>query len=80
MTTQDPRPVFKRILLKLSGEALMGNDDSGIDTNILARVAREVRELRQWGVEVGIVIGGGNLFRGAGLAKAGMDRDRKSVV
>ena len=75
MSTQDySRPVFKRILLKLSGEALMGDDDSGIDTEILARIAGEVRELRQQGIEVGMVIGGGNLFRGAGLAKAGMDR------
>lgn len=68
------RPVFKRILLKLSGEALMGEDDYGIDTEVIARMAGEVRELRQLGVEVGMVIGGGNLFRGAGLASAGMDR------
>jgi uridylate kinase len=68
------RPVFKRILLKLSGEALMGNDDYGIDTEVIARMASEVRELRRLGVEVGMVIGGGNLFRGAGLARAGMDR------
>jgi uridylate kinase len=67
-------PVFKRILLKLSGEALMGNDDYGVDTEVIARMASEVRELRQLGVEVGMVIGGGNLFRGAGLARAGMDR------
>ncbi|MBK8184031.1 MAG: UMP kinase [Candidatus Competibacteraceae bacterium] len=68
------RPVFKRILLKLSGEALMGGSEFGIDTGVLARMAGEVRELRQLGVEVGMVIGGGNLFRGEGLAKAGMDR------
>lgn len=67
-------PVFKRILLKLSGEALMGTGDYGIDTEVIARMADEVRELRQMGVEVGMVIGGGNLFRGAGLAQAGMDR------
>jgi uridylate kinase len=66
--------VFKRILLKLSGEALMGAGDYGIDTEVIARMADEVRELRQLGVEVGMVIGGGNLFRGAGLARAGMDR------
>lgn len=71
---QDSRPVFKRILLKLSGEALMGEGQFGIDTEILARIADEIRALRQLGVEVGMVIGGGNLFRGEGLAKAGMDR------
>ncbi|MBE2206207.1 MAG: UMP kinase, partial [Saprospiraceae bacterium] len=63
-----------RILLKLSGEALMGAGDYGVDTEVIARMADEVRELRQMGVEVGMVIGGGNLFRGAGLARAGMDR------
>jgi uridylate kinase len=71
---QDSRPVFKRILLKLSGEVLMGDGEYGIDTAVLARIAGEIQELRQLGVEVGMVIGGGNLFRGAGLAKAGMDR------
>ena len=74
MSTQDSQPAFKRILLKLSGEALMGDDESGIDTGILARIAGEILELRHLGVEVGMVIGGGNLFRGAGLARAGMDR------
>lgn len=68
------QPVFKRILLKLSGEALMGAGDDGIDTEVIARMADEVREVRELGVEVGVVIGGGNLFRGAGLARAGMDR------
>lgn len=66
--------MFKRILLKLSGEALMGEEEFGIDTNIIFRMASEVRELYQLGVEIGMVIGGGNLFRGASLAKAGMDR------
>ncbi|TVR62541.1 MAG: UMP kinase [Candidatus Competibacteraceae bacterium] len=71
---QDSKPVFKRILLKLSGEALMGEGEYGIDTAVLARVAGEIQELCRLGVEVGMVIGGGNLFRGAGLARAGMDR------
>ncbi|WP_020558812.1 UMP kinase [Thiofilum flexile] len=66
----------KRILLKLSGEALMGNQDTGIDPVILNRVGREVLEVQAQGVEVALVIGGGNLFRGAGLAAAGMDRVR----
>ncbi|MDZ7622367.1 MAG: UMP kinase [Candidatus Competibacteraceae bacterium] len=71
---QDFRPAFKRILLKLSGEVLMGDGEYGIDTGVLARIAGEIQEVRQFGVEVGMVIGGGNLFRGAGLARAGMDR------
>ncbi|MFZ1326715.1 MAG: UMP kinase [Candidatus Contendobacter sp.] len=74
MATPDSQSTYQRILLKLSGEALMGDDESGLDTVILARIAGEIRVLRQMGVAIGMVIGGGNLFRGAGLAKAGMDR------
>lgn len=74
MPMQDSKPVFKRILLKLSGEVLMGEGDYGIDADVLSRIAGEVQELSRLGVEVGMVIGGGNLFRGAGLAQAGMDR------
>jgi uridylate kinase len=65
---------YKRILLKLSGEALMGEADYGIDPKMLTRIAREALEVQRAGVEVAIVIGGGNIFRGEGLAKAGMDR------
>src|SRR5690348_11165648 len=67
-------PAYKRILLKLSGEALMGSGDYGIEPAVLKRLAGEVREIRDAGVQVGLVIGGGNIFRGAGLAGAGMDR------
>ncbi len=67
---------FQRILLKLSGEALLGSQDSGIDPDILYRVAGESLALQRSGVQVAIVIGGGNLFRGAGLAEKGMDRVR----
>ena len=74
MPMPNSRPAFKRILLKLSGEVLMGEGNYGIDPDVLARIAGEVRELCQLGVEVGMVIGGGNLFRGGGLAKKGMDR------
>ena len=66
--------LFRRILLKLSGEALMGAGDYGIDPDVLVRIANEIREVRELGVQLGIVIGGGNIFRGAGLARAGMDR------
>ncbi|MEQ1801772.1 MAG: UMP kinase [Gammaproteobacteria bacterium] len=70
----DARLLYRRILLKLSGEALMGNGDYGIDPDVLTRIANEVKEVRALGVQLGIVIGGGNIFRGAGLARAGMDR------
>jgi uridylate kinase len=67
-------PVYRRILLKLSGEALLGNQQYGIDPAVIRRVAAEVTEVIGLGVQVGLVIGGGNIFRGAGLAEAGMDR------
>lgn len=65
---------YKRVLLKLSGEALMGDLDYGIDANMLARVAAEIAEVVNMGVEVALVIGGGNIFRGAGLVQSGIDR------
>jgi uridylate kinase len=65
---------YKRVLLKLSGEALMGELDYGIDAKMLARVASEVAEVVNMGVEVALVLGGGNIFRGAGLVQSGIDR------
>ena len=65
---------FKRILVKLSGEALMGQGDYGIETAMLKRVAAELVEVSAMGAQVAVVLGGGNIFRGAGLARAGMDR------
>ena len=65
---------YRRVLLKLSGEALMGEEDYGISPKVIAAVAREIVEAQRAGAEVGLVIGGGNIFRGAGLAAAGMDR------
>ena len=65
---------YKRILLKLSGEALMGELDYGIDPKVIDRLAREILAVQKAGIQVGVVIGGGNIFRGAGLAEAGMDR------
>jgi uridylate kinase len=73
MTTSMPAR-YSRILVKLSGEALMGTGDYGIDPAVLKRIAGEIREIAQMGVRVAAVIGGGNIFRGAGLARAGMDR------
>jgi uridylate kinase len=68
------QPKYHRILLKLSGEALMGDADYGIDPKVIGRLADEIIEVRKAGVQVGVVIGGGNIFRGAGLAASGMDR------
>ncbi len=67
-------PRYRRILLKLSGEALMGKENYGIDPAVLGGLADEVIEIARVGIQVGVVIGGGNIFRGAGLAAAGMDR------
>lgn len=66
--------LYKRVLIKLSGEALMGGMDYGIDPDMLKRVAKEVSDVVDMGVEVSLVIGGGNIFRGAGLAQSGIDR------
>lgn len=74
MSTSPNTLKYKRILLKYSGEALLGTSQFGIDPAVLDTMAREVAELIQMGVEVGIVIGGGNLFRGKALFKAGVGR------
>lgn len=65
---------YRRVLLKLSGEALMGDLDYGIEPKVIQRIAAEIGAVRNAGVEIAIVIGGGNIFRGAGLARSGMDR------
>jgi uridylate kinase len=74
ISTNSPSPRYRRVLIKLSGEALMGKEEYGIDPTILSRIADEIHELVRAEVEVAIVIGGGNIFRGAGLAAKGMDR------
>jgi len=74
MTETGKTPIYKRVLLKLSGEALMGNAEFGIDPEVISRFANEIAELSAQGVELGVVIGGGNIFRGAGLAASGMER------
>ena len=65
---------YRRVLLKLSGEALMGREDYGIDPEVIRGMARDIIEAQRAGAQIGLVIGGGNIFRGAGLAAAGMDR------
>jgi uridylate kinase len=68
------KPVYKRILLKLSGEALRSDSDLEIDPAVVKRIAEELREIKNLGVEIGIVIGGGNIFRGLSASARGMDR------
>src|SRR5450756_2393839 len=67
-------PAYKRILLKLSGEALMGDDSYGINREVIERIVAEIAEVVELGVQVAIVIGGGNIFRGVAPSAAGMDR------
>ncbi|GMR14531.1 MAG: UMP kinase [Gammaproteobacteria bacterium] len=67
-------PTYRRVLLKLSGEALLGDEDYGIDPAIIGRIAGEIQDVLNTGVQIAIVIGGGNIFRGAGLAQSGIDR------
>ena len=74
-TTAPVSPLaYQRVLIKLSGEALMGSADYGIDPQMLKRIALEIKELCEMGVRIALVIGGGNIFRGEGLARSGMDR------
>jgi uridylate kinase len=70
----DKQGRFRRVLLKLSGEALMGDLDYGIEPRVIQRIAGEIATARNAGVEIAIVVGGGNIFRGEGLARSGMDR------
>ena len=73
-TDDNKPPRYRRVLVKLSGEALLGGADYGIDSDMLKRIAGEVRDVRELGVDIAVVLGGGNIFRGAGLARDGMDR------
>ena len=74
MPSPSPTPSYHRILLKLSGEALMGDHTYGIDPEVAGRIARDVAEVRALGVEIAIVIGGGNIFRGVAASAKGMER------
>lgn len=69
-----PAPIYKRILLKLSGEVLMGSQGFGVDPSVAIQIALEVKEVHELGVEIAIVIGGGNIFRGLSSTAKGMDR------
>ncbi|HEV3479381.1 MAG TPA: UMP kinase [Gaiellaceae bacterium] len=74
MLEHDGRPAFRRVLLKLSGEALMGEKEYGLDLKEVEQIANEVRELHDRGVEIAIVVGAGNIYRGMAAAAEGMDR------
>jgi uridylate kinase len=74
MLMSDSPVQYRRVLLKLSGEALMGDLDYGIEPSVIQRLASEIATAQKTGIEIAIVIGGGNIFRGAGLARSGMDR------
>ena len=74
MSKAPTKVAYQRILLKISGEALMGDNEFGIDPAVIARVAGDIAELQRMGLQIGLVIGGGNLFRGVSLSAAGMDR------
>lgn len=75
-----PKPKYKRILLKLSGEALMGRQGYGVDPLVTASIAEQVKEVHRLGVEISIVIGGGNIFRGVAASAKGMDRVSGDVM
>lgn len=68
------KPIYKRVLLKMSGEALMGDGTSAIAPSVLNRIAKEIHEVHQLGVQIGIVVGGGNFCRGVALSEVGIDR------
>lgn len=74
MSSVKPKAKYKRVLVKLSGEAFMGEQSYGLDPKVLQRIAKEVHEIVELGVEVALVIGGGNIFRGISGASSGMDR------
>lgn len=68
------KPLYRRVLLKLSGEALLGSENYGIDSHVLSSIAQQVAEVHRMGIQIALVIGGGNIFRGVSAASRGMDR------
>jgi uridylate kinase len=78
--SEEERPVYRRILLKLSGEALLGSQPYGIDTGVLHEIAAQIAEVHRMGIQIALVIGGGNIFRGVSAASGGMDRSTADYV
>jgi uridylate kinase len=79
-SSNEPGPAFRRILLKISGEALMGEQNYGIDVNVARNVAEEIRDVRATGVEIAVVVGGGNIFRGVSKSAGNMDRSSADYI
>ena len=81
MSTETPRiPAFRRILLKISGEALMGEQTFGIDVNVARAVAEEIKQVHDLGIQVAVVVGGGNIFRGLSRSAGNMDRSSADYI
>ena len=74
MERSETAPGYRRILLKLSGEAFSGGADFGIDTSVATKVAKQIKQVTETGVSIAVVVGGGNIWRGAEAERAGMDR------
>ncbi len=79
-TTKANQSMFKRILLKISGEALMGDQNYGIDTKVAESVAQEIKDVHELGVEIAVVVGGGNIFRGVSKSAGNMDRSAADYI
>ena len=79
-TTGAAKPAYRRILLKISGEALMGSQNYGIDVNVARAVAEEIKNIRAAGVEIAVVVGGGNIFRGVSKSAGNMDRSSADYI
>src|SRR5712691_5942980 len=73
-------PAFRRVLLKISGEALIGEQTSGIDVNVARAVAEEIKQVHALGIEVAVVVGGGNIFRGVSKSAGNMDRSSADYI
>src|SRR6185369_1968165 len=80
MTTANPNPAYRRVLLKISGEALMGEQNYGIDVNVARSVAEELKAVHHAGVQIAVVVGGGNIFRGVSKSAGNMDRSSADYI
>src|SRR5258707_13688458 len=79
-TETQTQPAYRRVLLKISGEALIGEQTFGIDVNVARSVAEEIKQVHDLGVEVAVVVGGGNIFRGVSASAGNMDRSSPDYI